>query len=228
MPQSSQNEVFSHASAESSQSESAAIGFIIEQIISKIQTITLVRVTKVTNSGGVSPVGFVDIVPLVHQLTGDRKTVPHSTIYNVPYFRLQGGGDAIILDPKVGDIGMCGFCSRDISSVKKNKKASAPPSLRRFDFSDGLYFGGFLNGTPTQYMQFSADGITVFSPTKITLEAPNIDIKGAVSQSGGEVNVATTLNAGVDVTFAGISGKDHVHGGVEHGGQNTDPPVGGE
>jgi hypothetical protein len=42
----------------------------------------------------------------------------------VPYFRVQGGADAIIIDPKVGDLGIAVFCSRDITGVKRSKEAS--------------------------------------------------------------------------------------------------------
>ena len=125
------------------------IGYIVESILSRLQTVTLVKVVAV-KGGGLSPVGMVDVQPLVSQIDGSGGVIPHGVIFNVPYMRLQGGSNAVIIDPQAGDIGMCGFCSRDISSVKANKSASAPQSKRRFDYSDGLYFGGFLNGTPSQ------------------------------------------------------------------------------
>src|SRR5262249_55548756 len=95
--------------------------FVIRSLLAKLQTVTLVKVIAVSNAGGVAPVGTVDVQPLVNQMTGDRTAVPHGTIYGVPYFRLQGGADAVILDPHVGDIGMCAFASRDISAVKVAK-----------------------------------------------------------------------------------------------------------
>ena len=158
-------------------------------------------------------------------LTGDGKTVECGRVNRVPYFRLQGGANAIILDPQVGDIGMCGFCSRDISSVKNNKKASAPQSLRRFDFADGLYFGGFLNGTPSQYIQFSDGGITVRSPTKIELSAPEIKFSGntettGTSSTAGDASFGASLeNKGVNV------GATHAHSGVESGSKSTGNPL---
>jgi hypothetical protein len=191
MPQSSSSEAFSHKRVETEQSDPAALSFIIDQIVNKIQTVTLVKVVAVSNNGGVEPVGTVDVMPLVHQLTGDRKTIEHGVIHNIPYFRLQGGTDAIILDPKVGDIGMCGFCSRDISSVKKNKKASAPPSLRKYDWSDGLYFGGFLNGTPEQYIRFHSGGIHIQTPAKFSVGAGSVDIiaSGPVVVQGSTIDL---------------------------------------
>lgn len=227
MPQASQNEVFGQSSAQDWQSDSSTYNFIIANMLAKVQTITLVQVLSVTNSGGVSPVGYVDVQPMVHMLTGDRKTVACGVIHNVPYFRLQGGANAIILDPQVGDIGMCGFCSRDISSVKNNKTASAPQSLRRFDFADGLYFGGFLNGTPSQYVQFSAAGIKVHSPTEIELEAPNIKFTGNTTTSGTAnqqgAMTSTTITASGDVSSGGKSFLQHTHQENDSHGQTGTP-----
>lgn len=170
---------FGSRSAESHVSEFNALTFLVQQVLSRIATATLVKVMKVTNTGGITPVGFVDVQPMVHQMTGERIAEPHSTIYNIPYLRLQGGADAIILDPKVGDIGVCVFCSSDISVVKKNKAPASPGSYRRFDWADGLYMGGFLNAVPTQYVDFASGGITIHSPTKVTVDAPEIDLNAS-------------------------------------------------
>lgn len=161
--------------------------FLITQIVNKLATTALVRVAAVSNAGGVSPVGTVDVVPMVHQVDGQGNPTEHGTIHNVPYFRLQGGTDAIILDPKVGDIGVAVFCSRDISAVKRTKAPAAPPSNRRFDWADAVYFGGPLNGTPTQYVQFSSDGITVHSPTKVTISAPLLVVNADTITTTGSI-----------------------------------------
>ena len=244
MPQPSQNEVFGHARPEASNSDIGSLNFIISQVLLKIQTTTLVQVVSCTNDGGLSPVGFVDVQPMVHQLTGDMKTIPHGIIYNVPYFRLQGGSNAVIIDPQPGDIGMCGFCSRDISSVKKNKKPSAPPSLRRFDWSDGLYFGGVLNGTPSQFIRFHAGGIQMMSPGEISIIGSNISLvssgnvgiiaSGAVDSTSATFTASSTapaeftggggINADGDIKSGSISLVDHLHSGVTAGGSDTGKP----
>ena len=73
-------------------------------------------------------------------------------IHNVPYFRLQGGTNAVIIDPEVGDIGFCGFCSRDTSIVKRIR-AMAPQSVyRTSDISDAFFFGGWSSKAPEQYI----------------------------------------------------------------------------
>lgn len=155
--------------------------FVILQWLSKMQTATLVRVVNCTNSGGVAPVGFVDILPLVNQIDGQGNSTPHTTIFNVPYFRAQGGANAVIIDPQPGDIGMAVFASRDISKVKSTRNQANPGSFRQYSFSDAMYIGGLLNVVPTQYVQFSNAGINVVSPSAINLKAPNINIHASVS-----------------------------------------------
>ncbi len=186
--------------------------FVVQQSLAKMQTATLVEIVAVNNTGGVSPVGYVDIKPLVNQLDAKGKPVSHLTIHNVPYLRLQGGGNAIILDPEIGDIGVALFASRDISKVKKTRAQANPGSLRQFSFSDAMYMGGMLNGTPIQYIQFSATGIAVKSPTKITLDAPEIEVTGAA-------HFLSTIDADDEITA--ITTPVHGH---THIGPATAPP----
>lgn len=196
--------------------ETAQMQFIINNLIGRIQTVTLVQV-KAVKATGVNPVGTVDVQPMVAQIDGQGKTYAHGVIYNIPYFRLQGGANAVIIDPKVGDIGMCGFCSRDISSVKNNKKPSNPQSLRRFDYADGLFFGGFLNGVPAQYIFFKESGIDIVSTGEILLQGTKVKIDAPVETT-------STIQADGDITDNAKGGgksmkamrtlyNDHVHGG---------------
>ena len=196
--------------------ETAQMQFIINNLIGRIQTVTLVQV-KAVKATGVNPVGTVDVQPMVAQIDGQGKTYAHGIIYNIPYFRLQGGANAVIIDPKVGDIGMCGFCSRDISSVKNNKKPSNPQSLRRFDYADGLFFGGFLNGVPVQYIFFKDNGIDIVSTGEILMHGTKVKIDAPVETT-------STVKAGGDITDNANGGgksmkamrdlyNEHVHGG---------------
>lgn len=154
--------------------------FVIAQQLAKLQTSLPVRVESVTG-GGLAPVGFVTITVLVNQLSGDDKPYPGATIPNVPYMRLQGGANAVIIDPKPGDIGMACFASRDITSVKNARRAAPPGSKRRYNFSDAMYVGGILNGTPTQYIQFTDGGIVVQSPHAVNVNAPIISANASES-----------------------------------------------
>ena len=185
--------------------------FIISQLLSKIQTATLVEIVG-SDASGIAPVGFVDVVPLVAQIDGQGKATKHATIYNVPYFRLQGGANAVVLDPQVGDIGICLFANRDISKVKATRKASVPGSYRKFSWSDGLYVGGVLNGTPSQFVFFEPGGITLKTAGTVTIDAPTTHLTGILTVDG-------------DATAQGTSVHTHIHSGVTAGPSNTGMPV---
>ncbi len=193
-----------------------ALSFLIEQALLKMQTITLVKVVGV-HGAGVAPTGTVDVQPMVNQMAagpnGTRTAVPHGTIYGIPFFRLQGGPSAIVCDPVVGDIGLCGFASRDISSVKANKATANPGSQRTYDWADGLYLGGYLNGSPTQYVQMLAAGagIKIHTGGTVTLDAPATEVTGTLkvdetthlvgnTQIDGALNVDGEISSGVEVT----------------------------
>jgi hypothetical protein len=215
---------------ESGASQFNAMSYLIEQIINRVATTTLVKVIRVTNSGGVSPVGFVDVQPMVHQLDGNGGIMPHGIIHHIPYFRLQGGTDAIILDPKDGDIGICVFAHNDISGVKASGKAAAPGSFRRYDMADGLYIGGVLNGTPAQYLAFTASGIMAVSPSKITCQAPTVEMDASsefiVSSGNIQLQGPVTMTQGAsvsgDLTAAGKSVSTHTHTDPQ-GGTTSEP-----
>lgn len=152
------------------------LAFIIQQALSKVQTATVVKVIACSNDGGVSPVGTVDVQILVNQISGQKVATPHVTMYGLPYLRIQGGANAVILDPQPGDIGIAVFASRDITTVKSTKAQANPNTFRMHDFADGMYLGGLLNGTPVQYLQFGSSGISIVSPVELAGNAPSIHL----------------------------------------------------
>lgn len=192
-----------------------------------MQTATLVQVQACSNDGDLSPVGTVNVLPLVNQIDGSipPNSQPHITVYGLPYLRVQGGSNAVIIDPQPGDIGIAVFASRDISGVKATKAQANPGSQRSYDFADGIYMGGVLNGSPTRYIQFSGAGITINDPSIITLQAPSILLKGAVTQSDGDVSMTGNLSVADNVTVMNdtISVKDHVHTSAPVGTPTSGP-----
>lgn len=214
-------------------SEYNAQQFLILSVLAGRNHCALVQIMAVTNAGELAKVGFVDVQPMVNQLDGQGNAVPHGVINNLPYFRMQGGTDAIIMDPKVGDIGIAVFADRDISSVKASAAVANPGSMAQGAWSDGLYIGGVLNGVPAQYVQFNAAGIKIFSPTKIHLEAPVIEMVATTSITAttplfhisGNVTIGGTATAVVDVVGGGKSLKTHIHTGVASGASTSGPPA---
>lgn len=219
------SEVFGQQYQQDPASDFEAQRFMVLQLINQVCTVALVQVQSSSSAGELAVAGRVVVRPLVMQTDGKQQAIEHGDIFDIPYIRMQGGANAVIIDPVAGDIGLALFCMRDISAVKATGAASPPGSRRTYSWSDAVYIGGLLNAVPTQYARFSMGGIHLVSTTKVRIEAPQIELQGAVSQDGGAVSVATTLTAGTDVMGGGISLKMHVHSGVQTGGGTSGPPV---
>ncbi len=192
-------------------SEASAHQSTIMRLLARIATSTLVRVVACTNSGSRSPAGTVDVMPLVNQVDGAGNAIQggHGVIYGVPYSRLQGGTAAVIIDPVPGDIGLAVFASRDITTVVATKAQANPGSARMLSMSDALYIPALLNGTPTRFIRFSADGVEIVDPVQIRLSAPVIKLDApSILVNTGAFDLVT-----------------HLHGGVQAGGDNTAGPV---
>lgn len=177
--------------------------FIVRNMLARVCTATLVRVKSVTNAGAIDDVGFVDIEPLVNLLDAKGNAIEHGVIFHCPYLRIQGGTNAVIMDPVAGDIGIAVFADRDITSVISNKDRSNPGSFRQHSMADGLYLGGVLNGAPTQWVQFSTAGIKIHSPTKVTLEAPDVTIE---ADAAVEINAGTSIDLNAATVAIDASG----------------------
>ena len=187
-------------------SEIERLKAIINNSLSGLRTAMPVKIISVSNNGGLSPIGTVNVQPMVSMLDGSGNAWPHGIIYTVPYMRIQGGANGIILDPAIGDIGIATVCDRDISTVQNTGKVSAPGSLRKNDMSDMVYLMTIIGAAPTQYIQFNSAGITITSPTAVTINA-DVTINGTLTNNGHLV------------------GSTHTHGGVTTGSGHTGVPT---
>jgi hypothetical protein len=185
----------------------------------------VVRVEEVT------PPYFVDVLPLINQLDNEEEEIEQAVIYNVPYFTLQGGKNAVRITPQKGDIGIAVFAMRDISEAKKAKAPSAPATLREYSPADALYIGGILNATPERYIEIDDDKITVKTDGKVIIDAAGeitvesaekliitaqTEITGDVSATGditvtGSISATGNISATGDITAGGISVMNHTH-----------------
>lgn len=196
------------------------LSFVIQQALARLNVATLVEVVAV-HGGSTGPVGLVDVRPLVNQVDGAGNAMPHATIYGVPFFRVQGGANAVIVDPAPGDIGFALFADRDLSSVKAAAGPANPGSERRFDMADALYFGGWnITTPPTAYVQVTQAGINLvlpggtsleLAPGQCTINAAATKINGTLevtehAQFDQDLAVATNLEFGGALTGTGAGG----------------------
>lgn len=228
-----------------------ATDFQIKQAMRNINTTEPVRVVSV-QPGAVGPVGMVSVQPLVNLVTGTGDGMAQSTLYQLPYLRIQGGENAVIVDPKPGDIGLAVYAMRDTETVKANRdgKAANPGSARMYSKGDGFYLGGFLNATPKRYVMVDDTGITLddgqggkleLKGGKLTITAPagiestsptevhntpalTMGGDGAVAVMNADMRINGTVTSAGDQMAGGISQMQHTHTGVQTGSGNTGKP----
>lgn len=187
--------------------------FIILRLLRRMHTATPVKVLAIHE--GTGRAGTVDVQPLILDQDTNGIVIPQTSAYGLPFFRLQGGRSGLVIDPVVGDIGLAVFAERDASNVVRTQTEGAAPTDRTYSSADGFYLGGFLNAAPSQYLAMDDDGIAVFTPDTlaleaqqvITLKAPSTDVTGDVDVTGDLT--ASTLHAGNGATgvFTSADGK---------------------
>lgn len=199
-------------------SEAALLAFVVQQQISQVSTMQLARVVECTNAGGIVPTGTLTVQLLVNMVTGDGVGVQHGELFKVPYSRISAGPNAVIMDPQPGDIGLVGFCERDISAVKATRAIANPSTKRQYSKADGVWIVTIWSAQPpSQYVVMTPEGVRVVSPTAIELQAPVVRILGALEQSNGDASFAQSVDVGADVTAQGevtagnIPLTDHGH-----------------
>lgn len=203
--------------------------FIISQFLSTVRGSALVQVKSCTNDGGLSLIGTVDVVPMVNQLDGAGNSKPHGPIPKLPYMRIQGGKNAVIIDPQPGDIGLAVFSDRDISAVKSTKAPANPGSFRRNDWADGMYVMTVVSkDVPEQYLRFFADGMEMVdkNSNRILMNVDGITLNGVLIDSDGNISGVGTLDASGEGTYNGHTVGAHQHAGGTIGSGETDPPTG--
>ena len=192
------NEVRGVANYAAGNSQYNALSFMIQQAIrEQVNTCVICKVVGVSS-------GYVDVLPMVTQVSGKGEAIPPTTLYKLPYMRYHAGVAAVILDPDPGDIGLAVFAGKDCSNVKVGTSEPVPPaSFRDISLAIGFYIGGFLNQAPSVSIELTQGGA-------VNITAPGgVNINGSVTVSG-------------DVVASGKSLVNHTHMGA-HG--ETSPPL---
>ena len=203
-------------------SEFNALSFMIEQAIKGlVNTAIPVRVDSCTKPGVGGAAGYVSATPLVQQRGADGKALMPVSLPQLPYYRVQAGTAAVVLDPQPGDIGLAVFSQQDASNVKEGTSEPVQAgSFRAFDMSDGFFVATHYGQTPTTFVHLDPEKgeVTVKAPTKITIDAPQIELKGAVTMGGAGSSDTITLDGSIvtngNITTTGNVSAGHFYGPV--------------
>lgn len=190
-----------------------SLSFAIWQQLAQVNTLELAVVMAVNADM------TVDVKPLLTALTPDEEAVEPAIIYNIPYLQIQAGQNALKIMPQVGDIGLVGYCQRDISGVVLNKGQANPQSNRKFSNSDGVYICSVagLAQNPVRFMEISDSQITINGDVPLIVNASAMTVNADLTVNGN-------INATGDVKAGAISLTTHIHGGVMSGDKTTGVP----
>lgn len=204
--------------------------FLVRQILATFRTSSIVQVTAV-HGGGVAAIGTVDVLPLINMVDGLFQASKHDPINSLPFVRVQGGGNAVICDPQVGDIGVVVFCDRDISVLKAtatqggSNNQAAPGSRRSGSFSDGIYLFSMIANAPTQYVEFTASGIEIHDKNSnvITMGSAGVNINGLIIDAHGNLTTPGGVQAGTGTADA-VALQTHQHPTAATGSPSAPTP----
>lgn len=193
----------------------------------------------------------VSVQPAIQASVGDENgaasNVSLPLLVDVPVTFQNGGGFCMTFPIKEGDEALVVFGSRCIDSWWQSGGVQAQAEIRMHDLSDGFAIIGprslarLIPNIATNAVQLrtedgfnlvqidEAGAVLAKSTSKITLDAPEIELKGALrmmSQNGGATTAQLngSLNATGDVKAGDISLEGHTHTGVQPGSGNTGQP----
>ena len=224
MSRSQDNLPLTNARPEQSVGGAAQDKFIIQQLISNVHTMIPVEVVSVSvPTGTLAPIGRCSVKILIQQIDGNNNVYSGGTVINVPYLRVQGGKNAVVLDPVAGDVGLCGFCERDISMVKRTGAEAAPNTRRQYSLNDAVYMFTMMSGTPEQYIHFKQDEIHIKANSKIILDAPTVEATGQILAQGIIKSLTDVMAKALGLLGFGGTYNPHTH--HENGvGSDTNQP----
>lgn len=207
------NTVSSQRKPNTTSSDYNSFIFGVWQLLAQVNTLELAVVIAVNEDNS------LDVKPLLNALTPDDEAVEPAIIYSVPYLRLQAGANAVKIKPQVGDMGLIGYCQRDISGVLATKGQANPQSNRKFSNSDAVYICSVVSLTKeaTRYLEINDDQMTINGNVPLVVNATGMTVNADITVNGN-------ITASGDVTAGGISLKNHTHPGVTPGDGNTGVP----
>lgn len=196
-----------------------SFSFGVWQQLAQVNTLELAVVVAVNDDNS------LDVKPLLNALTPDNEAVEPAIIYSVPYLRLQAGTNAVKIKPQVGDMGLIGYCQRDISGVLANRGQANPQSNRKFSNSDAVYICSVANLAmhPLRYLEINDNQMVINGDVPLNITATQATIN-APTIINGDVTVKGNVTATGDVQAGIISLIRHVHGGVTPGDKTTGAP----
>ena len=219
---SQQDDVKGRRTPASGNSLTNTLDLFIESRLARVSTAIPVRVDSVEKAEGPDgPAGYVSVTPLICRIDGWNNTLSPASVPRLPYFRLQAGTAAVIMDPNPGDLGLAVFAEADCSGLpqgEEHPEPVRPASFRSYSKADGFYVGGFLGRTPETWIELDPEGknITIHGP-----ETVKVECKNAVVNAEESAKVITRLVDVLAPDGSTFHGDVHIRGSIAWTGEAT-------
>lgn len=176
---------------------------ILSLLHSALKGMTFVDIVLVREVEG----DVLTVLPLVNDVDVSGRAIANQDVYQIPYLRLQAGNSAVKMEPRTGDIGLVVVCDKDTTNARETRAEGPAPTQRRHSYSDAIYITAIasMNGEPTEFAEFTGSGINIKSPGVININGLKVHPNGQLELVDGSI----------------VDG--HSHGGVQFGGDRTDP-----
>lgn len=176
---------------------------ILSLLHSALKGMTFVDIVLVREVEG----GVLTVLPLVNDVDVSGRAIANQDVYQIPYLRLQAGNSAVKMEPRTGDIGLVVICDKDTTNVRETRAEGPAPTQRHHSYSDAMYITAIasMNGEPTEFAEFTGSGINIKSPGVVDINGLKVHPDGKLELVDGSI----------------VDG--HSHGGVQFGGDRTDP-----
>lgn len=152
-------------------------------------------------------------------------------IFDVPVYMAAAGGFILSFPISAGNKGWLVTTDCDISVFKQLLGTFVPATLQRHKYANSFFLPDYIQG-----LNISAedDGAVVLTSTegttKISLKNGQITLTAATNiingplQVNGTITATDVITSNSDVIAGNISGKTHIHSGVQTGTSTTGAP----
>lgn len=206
---------------------------IATNVKNTLATAVICKVTAVNHS----TINCQSVINKTAIIDGELKDIPFPEFLDVPVIWQQGGGSYTTYPIAVGDYCVCIVIERSFDHFYLGQDNKPPAEIRTHDYSDCVAIMGICNqaGEFAIPKKITHKGDTLFNDNveiEKTLHVKlNVVIDGDLIV-GGSISTGTkgqgsaTINGslavkGGDIKADNISLKNHVHGGVVAGGDDT-------
>jgi len=138
----------------------------------------------------------IDVRPMLTEIDGNGNQIEQSILYGIPILQIQGGTSGLKIEYKENDIVLCAFCDKDIQSLVRSKKTSAPTTDLITPLNSGICIGAVLFNEATIYIEIT---------DKIYLNG-NTEVSGTLDSDGYTTGGFT----GIDTSFVDAGGATHL------------------